>query len=59
MCSESHLDGLLGWVSVPQQFVSCGLDTVHFLLPELQLSHQTLLHRNDNQSYQYHRHNKK
>lgn len=42
-CVGSYLDGLPGWMSVPQQFISCGLDSVHLLLPELQLPHQTLV----------------
>lgn len=48
---RSYLDSFPGRVSVSQQFVSCGLDTVHLLLPELQLSHQTLLHKNNNQNH--------
>lgn len=40
--AATDLNRRSGWVSISQQLVSCGLDVVHLLLPELQLSHQTL-----------------
>lgn len=46
----SDLNRRSGWVSVSQQLVSCGLDVVHLLLSELQLSHQTLPAQKNRQS---------
>lgn len=31
----SYLNSRSGWVSISQQLVSCGLDIIHLLLPEL------------------------
>lgn len=54
-----YLNGLPGRVSVPQQPVSCGLDSVHLLLPQLQLSHQPLRPRqSQSQSQRRHHHRK-
>lgn len=44
----SYLNSRSGWVSISQQLVSCGLDIIHLLLPELQLSHQTLPPKTNN-----------
>lgn len=46
----SHLDGLPGRMSVSQQLVSGGLHRVDLLLSKLQLPHQTLQHRTNNQN---------